>query len=591
MTKQSYIFLFGTIFVLFATSINNLLANPWNEEATDSLGNIGTVHSNREVHSSLHYDIVKLLLYKSGIPLDSAETIARYSALVDQINPKANYPYPTSLNNVSLADTFPSWNESIAGTERGGLHFNLMHELSAQYWHFAYRDPNDTISGPMVYGDYPVVYNSDFRSPPYFWRIPLSYNLSSIQNWALYGTGAAGMPDPLCPDTVFYFNNTSQSYEPIPPQSLAAFGMYLHSLADSYSHEHCMVFDTLRSHPDWSDECGLSYHSHYEFSYDTAIYAMVHADACIQAMWHVIQIYKSIHGISTPNLWVDDNNGYEDGDGIPDALEDNYNGIPMENFMEKWKSPSSVDFNNDGQINHFDHTAWRIWLCNSETQTLNLKIFCEGPFIGTTMTSILNQKAYIPLAQPFNSSPWNFSGLGAVAMIPNDTITDWVLVELRDAASPAAAGQSTIISRQTGFLLSNGNIVSRNATTPLSFNAPYIQNLYVVVRHRNHIAVMSNYPLTKTGNIFTYDFTNSSDKYFGNANGFVQLSPTAWGMCAGDGNASGQIDLDDLFNSWYDDAGESGYLKDDYDLNGNADNNDKNNWLIPNFGCVSNVPN
>ena len=106
----------GMFFVLIATS-----SSAWNEENTDSLGAVVTVHSMNDYHSSFHYDLTLLLAVKMGFSPDTAELMARYCALVDQINPKPNYPYPMALNNISIPDTFPEWNESLAGTERGNI--------------------------------------------------------------------------------------------------------------------------------------------------------------------------------------------------------------------------------------------------------------------------------------------------------------------------------------------------------------------------------------------------------------------------------------------------------------------------------------
>ena len=64
--------------------------------------------------------------------------------------------------------------------------------------------------------------------------------------------------------------------------------------------------------------------------------------------------------------------------------------------------------------------------------TLTLKAFLEGPYSGIQMNSNLNSSGYIPLSQPFNQLPWNFTGTESVTSIPNADIVDWVLIELRE---------------------------------------------------------------------------------------------------------------------------------------------------------------
>jgi hypothetical protein len=339
----------------------------WNEEPTGNLGNVVTVHSRGDEHSTYHYDLIKVLCLKAGFSKDTAEIITRFSALVDQINPKANYPYKSALNNISISDTFPDWNESIAGTERGSTTKNqLYNETPAIYWHFPFRNPNDTITGPMMNGDYPKAADVSYRKYPYYWRVPFNDYMSNIKDWALYSKGGPGMPDKNSPDTIKYFNSVTQQYVPIPQGSLAALGIFLHILADSYSHENCAVNDTLRTHPPNSQGCGLDYHTVYEYAYTDSIYACRQAECGVQASWRVLMEYRRVHNLTNPVIWTKDNNGFQDGDGIPDELEDDGDADHSESFIEKWKSPSQYDLNYDDVIGQADHSSWRIRVCNLE---------------------------------------------------------------------------------------------------------------------------------------------------------------------------------------------------------------------------------
>jgi len=188
---------------------------PWSEEKCDSIGIVlptGTIK-----HSIFHYELTRLLAYESGFSATDAETIARYCALTDQINPKNNYPYPLAINSGSIPDTFPAWSESIAGTERANPHLNGFGENAGVYWHFALRDSCDTITGCYVYGSrYPRAANISYRNAPYFWRVPFSYTMSPIRDWALYGMGSDGLPDNSTPDTVYYYNSAVSRYQPVP---------------------------------------------------------------------------------------------------------------------------------------------------------------------------------------------------------------------------------------------------------------------------------------------------------------------------------------------------------------------------------------
>jgi len=522
-------------------------ALPWNEEGTSQLGHVSTVHSTGEVHSTFHYDLTKLLLIKAGIAADQAESIARYCLLVDQINPKSNYPYPAALNNISIPDTYTGWNESLAGTERGSPQQNSYGENPPHYWHFPYRDPDDSISGGMTFGiPYPLPADLKYRDPPYYWRIPLlnNYNLSSIRDWALYSAGNAGKPDNSCPSIIYYYNAILHQYKEVQPGSIQAFGILLHSLADSYSHEHCMVTDTIRSHPTWSNACGLTYHSFHEFAYDTAITAMEHATPCIQAIWRTIMAYKAEKNITTTALWTSDNNGFQDGDGIPDELENDYDSITDESFLEKWVSPAEVDFNEDGIINHSDHTSWRIFLCNNELNPLykivELKVFLEGLYAGN---GLMNQAR--------NDTANHFPG----------KVADRIIVELHNALNFSA-----IVYSDTIYLFSDG---IANLFVPVADGSNY----YITIRHRNSIAVTSAVPVSFACNFITGDFAVSAGTTFGS--NIKQLSPGLYGLYAGDSNADGVIDQMDINSIRNAVSGFSkGYLTADINGDGIVDAND-----------------
>ncbi len=491
---------------------------PWNEENTSQLGHVTTAHSTADVHSTIHYDLTKLLAIKAGLSLDMAEKLARYCVLVDQINPKSNYPYSLALNSISIPDTYPGWDESLAGTERGSPQQNSYQEYPPQYWHFPFRDPSDSISGTMTFGiDYPLPADLKYRDKPYFWRIPLlnNYNLSSVRDWALYSSGSLGQPDNSCPCPIYYFNATTQQYKKVQPGSIQALGIYLHSLADSYSHEHCMVTDTLRSHPTWSDACGLTYHSFHEFAYDTAITAMQHATPCFQALWRAIIAYKATNNITAPALWLTDNNGFQDGDGIPDELENDLDLNTDESFLEKWIKPTDIDFNEDGVINHSDHTSWRIFLCNNEEspvyKIISIKVLLEGLY---SANGLMNQ------AKDANGN--HFVG----------NVADRIIVELHSAVN-----YTTIVFADTIYLNNQGKA---NIFVPIAFNSSY----FITVKHRNSIAITSASPVSMAANFVDYNFANTQGSAFGNNQ---KLLLTGWfGLYSGDCNNDGHINQLDL---------------------------------------------
>ena len=221
---------------------------------------------------------------------------------------------------------------------------------------------------------------------------------------------------------------------------------------------------------------------------------------------------------------------------------------------------------------------------------LDLKVFLEGTFNGTAMNTELNNLSMIPLTQPYNAAPWNYAGTESVSAIPNNQVVDWVLIEGRDAPDAASATEATAFAQQAAFLLNNGKIVDLDGFSPLSTNYSLNNNLFVVIWHRNHLPILSQFPLIKSGGVFSYDFTSPAGQAYG-IDAQKDLGGNIYGMFAGDADANGIINEDDKNSSWMNETGLSGYLQNDLNLDGQENNVDKNDvWLINN-GESSQVPN
>ncbi len=165
---------------------------------------------------------------------------------------------------------------------------------------------------------------------------------------------------------------------------------------------------------------------------------------------------------------------------------------------------------------------------------LNARIFLQGPFLSGAMSTTLAGGGFIPLAQPYNTSPWNYAGTEQVGTIPANTV-DWILVELRTGTA-----SSTKIAARAGFLKSDGTIVDTDGTSLLGFSGISSGSYYIVVRHRNHVAVMSSNPVALTGTSVLYDFTTGQTQAFGSS-AMASLSAGVFGLYAGDVTANGVL--------------------------------------------------
>ena len=375
-------------------------------------------------HSTFHFELTRLLLIKSGFSNADAELIARYCSLTDNANPinyvGHSYPYDTRippLVYLGLITNTPQWSQSLAGTERCFTMppYNSWQENSMAYIHFATRRGSDTITGGYVYGAaFPTSYNQSDSAYPKYWRVgPNPFSIDSLKNWAIYDRPGSGGPGDK-PDTIWYCDTSAvnHAYQKVQAGSFVALAILLHSVADSYSHEDCMFSSMIRTHryPNFNptNECMGSYHRQ-EMAYDSASYGFDQIQSAAQAMWRVIREYKRIHpGVAGASIWTADNNGFQDGDGIPDELEEHYDQQHNQSFIERWKSPAPRNMNPQygNVIDHSDHTAYRIFLCDSALSTGINQISSEVPtkyYLSQNFPNPFNPETKIQFDIPKNS--------------------------------------------------------------------------------------------------------------------------------------------------------------------------------------------
>ncbi len=213
----------------------------------------------------------------------------------------------------------------------------------------------------------------------------------------------------------------------------------------------------------------------------------------------------------------------------------------------------------------------------------NIKVFLQGPYRDGVMTDLLNTENLIPNSQPYNISPWNYSGKESVNAVP-PLIVDWVIVELRTNIYG-----NTTIARRACFLRNDGYIVDLDGKSLLRFDFIPEGNYYVVVRHRNHLAVMSSSAIWLSDKSDLFDFSKKQSQAYG-INSLVFLGNSLYGMYAGDGDSNGGISSTDRNNIWRLQNGKNGYLQGDFNLDGSVDNVDIDSYWSKSNGNLSQVP-
>jgi hypothetical protein len=222
---------------------------------------------------------------------------------------------------------------------------------------------------------------------------------------------------------------------------------------------------------------------------------------------------------------------------------------------------------------------------------IDLTAMLEGPYSASEMQTLLNDSAILPFNQPFNSVPWNYSGTESVTSIPNANVVDWVLVELRQTPGDASSATSaTMVGREAAFILKDGSIVDLDGVSVLRFDLVVNQNLYAVVYHRNHLGIMSANPLVKLGGNYLLDFSTGAGQAHGGISAQKEVVSNVWALFSGDGNGDGTIDINDKVPDWQIQSGNHGFMSNDYNMDGQVNNLDKDDCWVPNSSKNSLIP-
>jgi len=195
----------------------------------------------------------------------------------------------------------------------------------------------------------------------------------------------------------------------------------------------------------------------------------------------------------------------------------------------------------------------------------NIKIFLQGPYLSGSMSTMLNTGGYIPLSQPYNMTPWNYSGTESVDTVPVG-IVDWVLLELR-------SDLTTQVSRRAAFMKNDGSIVDLDGVSSVRFPTVTPGTYYVVIRHRNHLAVMTANKVTLSGLPTLYDMRTDQSKTYGTS-AMKDLGGGFFGMITADTDGSGTVNASDRSNTW-NERNLSGYYGTDVDLSGTVNAADR----------------
>jgi choice-of-anchor B domain-containing protein len=149
---------------------------------------------------------------------------------------------------------------------------------------------------------------------------------------------------------------------------------------------------------------------------------------------------------------------------------------------------------------------------------LSVRVLLEGPYdpgIGL-MGDALRAQGLLPLTEPYSGMGYTHIGGGGestsaqvLSLTGPDAIVDWVVLELRDSASPAI-----VRATRSALLQRDGDVVDTDGVSPVWFASP-VSNYHIAVRHRNHLGAMTADPLPVSVALRNYDLSEQGMSLFG----------------------------------------------------------------------------
>ncbi|MBN2356263.1 hypothetical protein JXO59_09125 [candidate division KSB1 bacterium] len=212
----------------------------------------------------------------------------------------------------------------------------------------------------------------------------------------------------------------------------------------------------------------------------------------------------------------------------------------------------------------------------------SVRIFLESPYHadGDTMSTMFRDENLLPLETPYAEAA------RAVTEMPVD-VTDWVWLQLRDPDTHMVVAQESFLLKKDGMVTELDGVNQQ-----LGFTGIDAGDYELIVRHRNHLAVMARPVLHFDDNTAAlYDFSADSSAYYGK-DATKELENGVWGLWAGDISQDGLISDDD-YESWRlaSQQGKTGYQEQDLNFDGIINTKDYLIWYRARLsGVAGKVP-
>ncbi len=173
--------------------------------------------------------------------------------------------------------------------------------------------------------------------------------------------------------------------------------------------------------------------------------------------------------------------------------------------------------------------------------TLRPKVYLQGAALNpnaseaTLMRDDLRVNDHIPLTSPYGDGKTVDASI--LTTTGSDAIVDWVWVELRDKND-----NKLMVDGTSALLQRDGDVVGVSyEDDPVVFTQAD-DDYFVVIDHRNHLAIMSSFAIPLSVSTATIDFANGNVTAYGTSAMTSEGMPTGiQGMWAGDTNNDGKV--------------------------------------------------
>jgi hypothetical protein len=187
--------------------------------------------------------------------------------------------------------------------------------------------------------------------------------------------------------------------------------------------------------------------------------------------------------------------------------------------------------------------------CSEPYVRVPLRTFLEGPYAGNElMRDDLRAQGLLPLTEPFTALGFTHAGDGGGETIDAavlqttgiNAVVDWVLVEVRSGTSA-----NTLVATRSCLLTRGGTVVDKDGvSTPRLTATP--GDYHIVLRHRNHLAVMTAQPITLGNSEVTIDLSDPVVALYGTeAMQSIEGVRVHW---AGDNSHDGEVKYTGIAN-------------------------------------------